>query len=278
MWQGKSFTLKPSWLETGFIDELDTALNAGLIPGNVASPIEVAGSADSDQSRRDDLTPLQSPVEAIAITPWHQGAFNGSKQDMNFWLSPVDAQNNLAKQLEFIAWESCLVLMVVADNAASLATKLEALVAVFPHASLHKALRHATALGSHESQKLFVPGVKYDDRQNATIEKLGAFSALINAKQNISISEALASDQDTATILQDFKSKRLARLTEIKTQVEQLSDQNGAVENVLYLSGGDLVAQLDDINAPNESAPLCCLLALGGSASDLAPLLEVFGL
>ncbi len=62
MWQGKSFTLKSSWLETGFIDELDTALNAGLIPGNVASPIEVAGSADSDQSLcKVQLKPLPSP-------------------------------------------------------------------------------------------------------------------------------------------------------------------------------------------------------------------------
>ncbi len=278
MWQGKSFTLKPSWLETGFIDELDTALNAGLMPGNIAVPIEVATSAANDKSRRDDLTPLQNRVEAIAITPWQQGVFNGSKQDMNFWLSPVDAQNNLAKQLELIAWDSCLVLMVLADNVNSLASKLESLVAVFPHASLNKAQRHAKSLASHETQKQFVPGVKYDDREHATIEKLGAFSSLMSAKQNVSISEAIASDQDTATTLQDFKTKRLARLAEIKTQVGQLATQNGAVENALYLSGGNLAKQFESISAPNESAPLCCLLALGGSASDLAPLLEVFGL
>ena len=278
MWQSKTFTLKPSWFETGFIDELDTALNAGLIPGNISVPVEVATSAASDMSRRDDLTPLQNNVEAIAITPWLQGAFNGSKQDMNFWLSPVDAQNNLAKQLELIAWDSCLVLMVLADNVNGLASKLDSLVAVFPHASLSKAQRHAKALANHETQKLFVPGVKYDDRQNATIEKLGAFSSLISAKQNVSISEAIASDQDAATTLQDFKIKRLARLAEVKNQLGQLASQNGAVENTLYLSGGDLAKQFESINAPNESAPLCCLLALGGSASDLAPLLEVFGL
>ena len=278
MWGSASFLQNQTWLDTAINGQFKTAVNALVVPDNVAIENSTASDAKTDSARRDDFLLLQNNVETIAITPWHQGAFNGSKQDGNFWLSPSGAQSSLADQLEFIGWESCLVLMVVAEKVTNLATKIESLVAVFPHVELAKALRHAQALASHETEKVFIPGIKKDDRQNTTIEKLGVFSALLHAKQNLAISEAVASDQDTKTLLTDFKTKRLTRLDEIKSQVESLTDQNGPIENVLHLSGGGLATQLGDISPPSESAPLCCLLALGGSGAELAPLLEVLGL
>ena len=278
MWNSKNFNKKEIWLDTALNMKLKTATNSVVVPDNIATKNETKQDAKSDSGRRADFEMLQNNIEAISITPWHQGQFNGSKQDANFWLSPTDAQTCLADQLEFLNWESCLLLMVVADKAQSLATKIENLVVVFPHTELTKALRQASSLASHEAEKVFIPGVKQDDRQTVTIEKLGAFSALLHAKQNLAISEAVASDQDTKTLLTDFKSKRLVRLDEIKSQVESLADQSGPIDNVLHLSGGDLATQLKDISPPNESAPLCCLLALGGTAIDLAPLLEVLGL
>ncbi len=278
MWRNTDFNQNNNWLNTAINSQFKTVTNAVVVPVNLASENSTAGDALTDSARRDDFVLLQNNLEALAITPWHQGAFNGSKQDANFWLSPGDAQNSLADQLEFIGWDSCLVLMVMADKAENLATKIESLMVVFPHVELAKAFRHAKALASHEAKKLFVPGIKQDDRKTATIEKLGAFSALLHAKQNLAISEAVASDQDTQTLLTDFKAKRLARLDEIKSQVESLTDQNGPIENVLHLTGGNLDAQLRAISPPSENAPLCCLLALGGSANDLAPLLEVLGL
>ncbi len=278
MWNGALYTQKQSWLSTELNEQLKTAISEIVLPENLAADNSTAQDAQTDSARRDDLSPLQNNLQAIAITPWHQGTFNGSKQDANFWLSPGDAQTCLADQLEFIGWDSCLVLMVVADKAQNLATKIESLVAVFPHDELAQVLRQAKALANHETEKVFIPGLKQDDRQNTTIEKLAVFSALLHAKQNLAISEAVASDQDTKTLLTDFKTKRLARLDEIKSQVESLTAQNGTIENILNLSGGDLATQLRGISPPSENAPLCCLLALGGSSAELVPLLEVLGL
>ena len=278
MWQVKGFNQLSLWLNTEKNSQFKSAINSTVVPGNVATQNETATDTQTDSARRADFELLQNKLETISITPWHQGQFNGSKQDANFYLSPSDAQNLLAAQLEFINWDSCVVIMVVADGAPGLVSKLESLVDVFPHESLLKSLRQAQALASHESQKIFVPGIKQDDRQYTTIEKLGVFSALLHAKQNLAISEAVASDQDTKTLLTDFKTKRLTRLDEIKSQVESLTDQNGTIENMLNLSGGDLATQLRGISPPSENAPLCCLLALGGSGAELAPLLEVLGL
>jgi hypothetical protein len=278
MWQLSALSQNPGWLDTATNSQFKIITSEVVVPSNVATPIEVVADAQADSARRADFDLLKSDLEAIAITPWHQGLFNGSKQDANFYLSPSDAQNILAAQLELINWESCVVVMVAADNAPSLAGKLESLVEVFPHESFLKSLRQAQALASHESQKIFVPGIKQDDRKKGTIEKMGGFSALLVAKQNLAISEAVASDGDTKTLLTDFKNKRIARLDEIKQGVESLANQNGPIENVLHLSGGDLASQLTNVSAPNQNAPLCCLLAMGGGASDLAPLLEVLGL
>jgi len=278
MWGNISFTNNDSWLNTATNSQFNSTIDSMAVPANIATLNSTASDAKTDSERRADFEILQNKVEIIVISPWQQGDFNGSKQDENFWLSPTDAQETLASQLEFISWQSCVVIMVAADKAQDLAAKLENVMAVFPHSGLEKSHRHAQALANHESQKTFVPGLKTDDRQAANIEQLGAFSGLLVAKQNLAISEAVASDQDTKTLLTDFKTKRLARLEEIRSQVESLTDQNGPIENVLHLSGGDLATQLRGISPPSESAPLCCLLALGGSAGDLAPLLEVLGL
>lgn len=227
---------------------------------------------------RVDFDLLKNKVETISISPWHQGDFNGSKQNANFWLSPTDAQANLVNQLKFIAWESCVILVATGKDAKQLSTNLESILSVFPSNDLKKSLRHAKSLAAHENQKLFVPGIKQDDREIKTLEKLGVFSSLLSAKQNLAVSEAVASDQDTNAMLTAFKEKRVARLDEIKTAVEAIADQNGTIENVIYLSGGDLSNKLEKIEMPNKNAPLCCLLALGGSAAELAPLIEAMDL
>lgn len=278
MWHVSDFKESGTWLDITINGQLKTSSNLMVVPENVASENATASDAQTDIARRDVFSLLQNIIELIVITPWQQGIFNGSKQDSNFWLSPGDAQTALADQLQFIGWESCVVFMVAADKAATLATKLESLLAVFPHSDLSNALRQAQALAENETTKFFIPGIKQDDRKGAAIEQMGAFSSFLYAKQNLAVSEAVASDQDTKTILENFKEKRLARLDEIKTKVESIADQNGPIENVLYLTGGNLDVQLRNTAPPNENAPLCCLLAIGGEAENMAPLIEVLGL
>lgn len=249
-----------------------------VLPVNISIPGSGAEDALTDAARRADFDLFTSPVETIAVTPWQLGIFNGSKQNSNFWLSPGNAQNILADQLKFVGWESCLVFILSADKAQNLASKLESLLAVFPHADLSKALRQAQALAENETTKFFIPGIKPDDRKNTAIEQFGPFSSLSFAKQNLAVSEAVASDQNTATILQTFKEKRLARVDDMKSKIEAMPIQIGPIENILYLTGGNLDSQLRDTKPPNENAPLCCLLAIGGEAANLAPLVEVLGL
>jgi hypothetical protein len=278
MWGSFSKNSSSVWISTSVNRSIRLAVDLLPVPENISNINSISDDALSDGERRGDFLKLQGTVQFIIISPWHQGTFNGSKQNANFWLSPGDAQAALADQMQFAGWESCLVFMVAADKAANLATKLESLLAVFPHADLAKALRQAQALAENETTKVFISGIKPDDRKGAAIEQMGAFSSLLYAKQNLAVSEAVASDQGTKTILEEFKAKRLARLDEIKTKVESIADQNGPIENVLYLTGGNLDAQLRDTTPPNENAPLCCLLAIGGEAANLAPLVEVLGL
>jgi hypothetical protein len=276
VWHSGALTLKPTWLDTAFNGELKTAINSVVLPANVASPNDKQAAATSDIAR--DLTPLLNKVETILVTPWHQGAFNGSKQSQNFWLSPSDAQSQLANQLEFISWDSCIVLMALADNAQNLLSNLTSLNAVFPGDALAKATRHAQALANHEIQKLFVPGIKNDDRSITTIESGTGLNTLAPAKQNQSFSQAFASDTAPAAMLAQFQGTRAARLDQVKSDLLSLSNQNGGLDHVLYLTGGNLSQQLKDITAPNQSAPLCVMFVMGGTANQLAPLVEVLAL
>jgi hypothetical protein len=276
MWQPKTLALSSTWLDTAFNGTLTTAINSVVLPGNVATANDKQTAAASDAAR--DLSPLLNQVETILITPWHQGAFNGSKQTQDFWLSPGDAQNQLSKQLEFIGWDSCIVLMAMTDNAQNLVSKLQGLTAVFPGDALKKAMRHAQALADHEKQKLFVPGMKNDDRATSTIESGTGLNTLAQAKQNQAFSQAFASDTDPAAMLAQFQGTRAARLDQVKSDITNLSTQNGVIDHVLYLNGGDLSQQIKDTVAPSNSAPLCVMFTMGGTANQLAPLVEVLAL
>jgi hypothetical protein len=276
MWQPKTLTLNQDWLDTTFNSELKASINAVVLPGNVATIGDNQPGAISDSTR--DLSPLINKIETILITPWHHGGFNGSKQTQDFWLSPGDAQNQLSKQLEFIAWESCIIFMALADNAQNLLSKLEGLAAVFSCDAIAKATRQAQSLVEHEKKKLFVPGIKNDDRAARTIESGTGLNTLAPAKQNQAFSQAFASDTDPTTILTQFKSTRAERLEQVKSDITNLSNQNGAIDHVLYLTGGDLSQQIKDTVAPSNSAPLCVMFSMGGTASQLAPLVEVLAL
>lgn len=234
-------------------------------------------TAKTDSARRADFDLFQNQVETIAVSPWQNGTFNGSKQSQEFWLSPSEAQANLADQLKPIAWESCVLIIATGKDANALNESLESILAVFPNNDLEKFQRHAKALAEHETKKMFIAGIKTDDRKKQTLEKLSVFSSLLFAKQDVSVSEAVASDQDTNQMLTAFKDKRVIRLDEIKAAVDAITQPTG-IENAMHLSGGDISNKIKKLTMPNENAPLCCLLALGGSAADLAPLVEAMAL
>lgn len=247
------------------------------IPINISTQNPKAGDASTDAARRADFNLFKNQVETIAVSPWANGTFNGSKQNQNFWLSPTEAQANLADQLKPIAWESSVLIIATGKDASALKASLDSILAVFPNNDLEKFQRHAEELAEHETKKMFIAGIKKDDRKKQTLEKLSVFSPLLFTKQDIAVSEAVASDQDTNEMLTAFKEKRVNRLDEIKASVEAITQPTG-IENAMHLSGGDISNKVKNLTMPNQNAPLCCLLALGGSAADLAPLVEAMGL
>ena len=256
---------------------IKTATSSVAVPKNISTQNPTAGDASTDAARRADFDLFQNQVETIAVSPWQNGTFNGSKQSQEFWLSPSEAQTNLADQLKPIGWESCVLIIATGKDANALNESLESILAVFPNNDLEKFQRHAKALAEHETKKMFIAGIKTDDRKKQTLEKLSVFSSLLFAKQDVSVSEAVASDQDTNQMLTAFKDKRVIRLDEIKAAVDAITQPTG-IENAMHLSGGDISNKIKKLTMPNENAPLCCLLALGGSAADLAPLVEAMAL
>ena len=259
------------------MQELKTATSSVAVPINISTQNPTAGDASTDAARRADFDLFQNQVETIAVSPWDNGTHNGSKQSQEFWLSPSEAQTNLADQLKPIAWESCVLIIATGKDASALNESLESILAVFPNNDLEKFQSHAKALAEHETKKMFIAGIKTDDRKKQTLEKLSVFSSLLFAKQDVAVSEAVASDQDTNQMLTAFKDKRVIRLDEIKAAVDAITQPTG-IENAMHLSGGDISNKIKKLTMPNENAPLCCLLALGGSAADLAPLIEAMAL
>jgi len=278
MWTSANLQLPATWLDTVFNTQLKTAINAAILPINKATPNQSAMNASADATRRDNLNLLKKNLDTVIITPWQHGQFSDNKNNLNFWLSPEDAQNYLSMHLTELAWESALLLMVTADTTTQLTQSLNNLLAVFPDSDLEKSLRHATALSTNDNDKLFTSGIKHDRKKSLSIEQLKAFTALSSSSQNIAISEAIASDDNPLTMLSDFKLKRATRLDEIKTAVTNLSSQNGLINYAFHLSGVDLPTSLNNTIPPNPNAPLCCLLAIGGTAVNLQPLLTVVGL
>ncbi|CCK75060.1 hypothetical protein OLEAN_C08840 [Oleispira antarctica RB-8] len=224
-----------------------------------------------------DLCALHNKVETIAVSPWQQGTFNGSKQNQNFWLSPTEAQGSLVDQLSSIDWKSCVLIIATGKDAQALNDNLKTILVVFPNNDLEKFQRHAEALAEHETKKMFIAGIKTDDRKKQALEKLSVFSSLLFEKQDAAVKEAADSDQEPAAMLTAFKDKCTARLDEIAANVAAIIKPTG-IENAIHLSGGDISNKVKKLTMPNENAPLCCLLALGGSAADLAPLIEAMAL
>lgn len=274
MWQSKALTLKPEWFETGFNSEFKTAISAATMPGNVATPGEKQPAAETDSAR--DFSHLVKPCEVLAITPWQNGSAAGNKQTMNWFLSAPDAQAALANQVANFAWQGAVCFIVLADNAILLEYELQNLFNAFPLVDIGKALNQVKALAKHDSEKVFVPGILVDQRKQSTLDCTGFdFS---QAKQNLAIAKAVASDENPASMLASFKAKRESRLTYIQTQLASQSSQGGAIKYVLNLTGPDLVDEINKTAAPNESAPFSCLFAIGGSNDQLTPLREALAL
>ena len=274
MWQSKPLTLKSEWFETGFNSELKAALNTANMPSNVATPGEKQPAAATDAMR--DFSHLVKPCDVLTITPWSNGAAAGNKQKMDWFLSAPDAQAALANQVANFTWQGAVCFIVLADNASLLEFELNNLFEAIPLDDIGQALSQVKALAKHDKEKLFVPGNLIDQRKVCRFDSLGF--EFNQAKQNLAISNAVASDQSPVTMLADFKSKRETRLNDIQTQLASQASQGGAIKYVLNLTGPDLVDQLNNTTAPNDHAPFCCLFAIGGSDTQLTPLREALAL
>lgn len=274
MWASTAYTPSPDWLITSFNDQLSAVLNTFVAPSNVAESHSLKSSADTDAKR--DLTPMLEGIEVVMVSPWDNGSHAGNKQNMNWYLSAPDAQGVLENQLPNYAWEGCVCFCVLADTPALFSVGLDALIRVFPNHNLIRAKSHSDALINHDSDKLFIPAVENEHRQKALVEQ-AAFDLSI-VRQNLSISQAVASDIDPVLMLSDFKAKRVARLLEIKSGVTEIAAQSGPIQYILNLTSSDLASELSKVTAPNDHAPLCCLLAVGGTNQALAPLRKVLNL
>lgn len=274
MWISKSLSLNTVWFDSAFNSELKGAVDTAIMPGNIALPGEKQAPANSDSNR--DLSQLASECELVSITPWSNGAATGNKQNMNWVLSATDAQEILAQQLKLFPWDGAVCFMVLADNASLFAFALDGLKQALPLHSVIQAYEQAKKLSEHEKEKTFVPGIKLDERQRSQFDALGYETQA--AMQNLSISQAIASDTDPATMLGDFRSKRSQRLADIQATLSDHASQGGSIDYVLNLTGPDLADEVSKTTPPNDHAPYSCLFCLGGSNDQLAPIREALSL
>ncbi|QQD22271.1 hypothetical protein GJQ54_11060 [Oceanospirillaceae bacterium ASx5O] len=213
----------------------------------------------------------------LAVTPWNSGEHSRNKRDANWYLTPAAAQAAIKQKLAGTSWQSAIMVMTMADNAGQLKDQLQQLAQAFETSGISQALRRAAALEKHEEEKRFIAGEEITitgQKPSAGIKALSIYSA---AGQGVSVSEAIASDKSPAQMLQDFIQKRTGRLQEIETAAAAITSAGGAITYCAILEGGDLANAVTGA-PPNEQAPLCCIIAIGGSADEIGKIKEATGL
>ena len=276
-WQSAIFRHVSDVTSSSFVSSFRSALTGAVVPDNLAVVNDYSESATDDMDRRTSLDAFSWPLECIVIDPWRYGDSAASKQNANFYLSSVDAIAMLKRNLEVVTWEAAVICLVTGATPSVLADSLALLLAAFPNQPLQQCYRHAKALATHDSDKLFLKAESLNKSRAVTLEQLDAFSAVSMARQSVAVAEAVASDTDPAALLDDFKTRRAERLADLNSAVNGITASD-AFSYVLSISGDYLGDELIGHTVPDQNAPLCCVLAIGGSREAVAPLQEVFGL
>lgn len=254
---------------------LQGALSSSSLPGNVAVKNSNQELAESDSERR-QLFP-SGVVQTFSVTPWSHGEFSGSKRNMGWYLSPLDAQAAVQKALSLRNWHSAVLIMMMADNEEQLFQQLQSVSESFPCSEVSAAMRRADALSRNEAEKRFIAGDEVPSIADRSSASISTFSGYAVAAQNVAVSEAAASDESPSALLNSFISKRAARLQKIRTNLA-LAISGGHIPYAFSLTGGDLASQLNGVIPPNSQAPLCFILAIGGGEEVMKKLIEVVGL
>lgn len=248
---------------------LKSALASVASPKNVAAANPTQATAESDN--RTALIRV-GQLETLAVTPWSDGIFSGTKRSQSFYLSTVDAQNTMADLIANTGWQSAFLIIAMADSEAQLLEELQKINSALPTPEAAAAIRRAKSLSDHDQIKRFSQGRK--PRNSA--EKLAASIAIdqTTAAQNIAVSDAIATDTDPSVMLTNFIQSRQTRLQAI---AEALNDTGGEITYTMKITG-NMKTAFDDITPPNEQAPLACVFAIGGTEAQMAALYEVTGL
>lgn len=254
---------------------LQGALSSSSVPGNVVVKNSNQELAESDSERR-QLFP-SGVVQTFSVTPWSHGEFSGSKRNMGWYLSPLDAQAAVQKALSLRNWDSAVLIMMMADNEDQLFQQLQSVSESFPCAEVSAAMRRADALSRNEAEKRFMAGDEVPSIADRSLASISVFSGYSVAAQNVAVSEAVASDESPSALLNSFIGKRVSRLQKISEDL-LLAVSGGHIPYALSLTGGDLASKLTGVIPPNSQAPLCCIVAIGGSSVAMNKIIEVSGL
>ncbi len=275
MWQQKTVTHKAELADTAVNAALQSALGEALPPADLVEPNATQPQAESDTARRAIVPAGQ--VEALAVTPWADGEHSRNKRDAGWYLTPTDAQERLKKRLADSGWQSAILVMTMADNPQQLKSQLQQIEKAFEVAGVSQAMRRATALATHEEEKRFIAGEEIALTGKKSSLGIKALSKYAAARQGISVSEAVASDKSATAMLQAFIQKRADRLQEIEAAAAEITAEGGSLEYCAVIEGGDLASKVTG-TPPNEQAPLCCIIAIGGAADEIEKIKEATGL
>ena len=268
-WTTSTVTPNTALTDATTSQALKSALASVASPTNVATANPTQATAQSDN--RTALVRV-GQLETLAVTPWSDGIFSGTKRSQSFYLSASDAQAKMNKLLANTGWQSAFLIMAMADSETQLLEALQQINTALPMPEAAAAIRRAQALADHEKTKRFSPGeqVKNSDKKAAaTIANDQTIAA-----QNIAVTDAIATDQEPTAILANFIQRRTARLQEI---AEALNATGGEITYTMKISG-NIKTAFDGITPPNEQAPLACVFAIGGTTDQMAALYEVTGL
>lgn len=269
MWQSTTLTLPNQLADSAVNSALASALNAAQLPADQATANSNAASAASDTRR--ELLP-SGQVDYVTVSPWSDGELSRNRHSVFSYLSPRDASEALSKLIP-ASWQSAVLVVAMADDIGTFSQALNQLYLSIPTTDIRKAVRRAEALNLHDQQKRFIADLKTGSKQQE-LAAMPVYEPLQSSAQNISISEALASDDSPAGLLADFIHRRNQRLSDIRDQLMDITSAGGAIMHSLKLNGGNIAEQLLAADPPNPQAPFTLMIAIGGTAENMQPLLE----
>lgn len=268
-WQHSTTSPATGLTDSATCQALKSALASCVKPSAISEANPTKSTADSDD--RSSLVRV-GIIETLAVTPWSDGDYSGTKRSASFYLSAADAQEIMAERIETTGWQSAFLMMVLGDSEKQILEAIQKINEALPVPEMEKAKRRSELLTEHESQKRFMPA----ERINTSVKTVFASVAYDQSvtAQNIATVQAISSDQPPETMLEYFIQKREARLQKIS---EAATPVAGVIQYSMKLTG-NMKSAIEEATPPNPQAPLAIILAIGGSADQMNAFYEVTGL